>query len=317
MFVRKFRFQSASVFAICCSAFINITIAQAESPFVIVLGVAQDAGFPQAGCRRDCCAKAWLDATLRRHPTCIAIVDPDSKQRWMLECTPHFPEQLRKLDEAFPVDSSPGLDGILLTHAHIGHYAGLIHLGREVFGAKNVKVHAMPRMRQFLSDNGPWSQLVKLNNIKLLPLEDGEIVQLNQRIKIQPMTVPHRDEFSETVAFKISGPNRSLLFLPDIDKWSRWETEIEAIIEGVDVAYLDGSFYDGDELPGRNMAEIPHPFLVETIKRFAPLSAEHRSKVRFIHFNHTNPALDSRSKAARQIRESGMNLAEQLEKLDL
>ena len=131
------------------------------------------------------------------------------------------------------------------------------------------------------------------------------------------MTVPHRDEFSETVAFKIIGPNRSVLFLPDIDKWSKWETQIETVLADVDVAYLDGSFYDGNELPGRDMAEIPHPFLIESIKRFGPLPSEQRSKVRFIHLNHTNPGLDVNSKAVAEIRAAGMNLAQQLEKVEL
>ena len=225
---------------------------KAESPFIQVLGIAQDAGFPQAACKKDCCAAAWENPKLRRNATCLAIVDPQTQQRWLVECTPDFREQLHLLDQ----HSQQGeqlLDGILLTHAHIGHYAGLIHLGREVIGSNSINVFCMPRMAKFLKTNGPWSQLVELENIAINQLEDEAVIQLNDRISVQPLTVPHRDEFSETVAYLISGPQKKILFLPDIDKWSKWETSIEELIRSVDVAYLDASFFGEGELPGRDM----------------------------------------------------------------
>ncbi len=308
------RFAIHCVFVILLSGTWADSLA-ADQPFVVVLGIAQDAGYPQAGCQRECCRAAWKEPAHRRMPVCLAIVDPQSRQRWLVECTPQFPAQLRRLDQLFPVDASPGLDGILLTHAHIGHYAGLVHLGREVMGANGVPVFVMPRMRQFLSANGPWDQLVSLKNISLQNLESGRPRQLNPRLSVTPLTVPHRDEYSETVAFKIQGPNRSVLFLPDIDKWTRWETRIEKVIEQVHVAYLDATFFDGEELPGRDISLIPHPFVVESIARFRTLPDDQRSKIRFIHLNHTNPALRPDSRATAQVREAGMRIAQPLEKV--
>jgi pyrroloquinoline quinone biosynthesis protein B len=255
------------------------------APYTQVLGIAQDGGYPQAGCNRPDCIAAWRDPKLRRRVASLAIVDPQSKQRWIIDATPDFASQLRTLDE-----TAPGtLEGILLTHAHIGHYLGLAQLGREVLGTKSVRVYAMPRMREFLSKNGPWDQLVRLNNIALQPLEDGRDVALNERITITPLRVPHRDEYSETVGYIVRGPSRAILWLPDIDKWEKWDTPLEAVLERVDVAYVDGTFYDVNELPGRNMNEIPHPFVVETQSRLtaSPL----RSRVRFIHLNQSNPLL--------------------------
>ncbi len=278
-------------------------------PYVVVLGIAQDGGYPQAGCRRECCAVARTHPRLASGPVCLAIVDPDSGQRWMLECTPAFPLQLQRLDDIAPVSPSPGLDGILLTHAHIGHYAGLVHLGREVMGSRAIPVYAMPRMREFLATQGPWSQLVELNNIELRPLAAHTAVKLNERIQVVPLVVPHRDEFSETVGFRVTGPNRSFLFLPDIDKWERWDQAIEEVVASVDVAWLDATFFDTRELPGRDLSEIPHPFVVETMRRFQPLSPEIRSRVNLIHLNHTNPALNPDSPAAGEIRRGGMDIA--------
>jgi len=221
------------------------------------------------------------------------------------------------LDEAHPVDWSPGLNGIFLTHAHIGHYAGLIHLGREVMGTRDIEVGAMPRMVEFLRNNGPWDQLVRLGNIDLVPLEDGKTLALNERLSITPLLVPHRDEYTETVGYRISGPNRSVLYIPDIDKWERWKVKIESMIAGVDVALLDGTFHSGGELPGRNMAEVPHPFIVESMRRFELLSTTEKAKVHFIHLNHTNPALQPESEARRDVERAGYHIAEQGQRIPL
>jgi pyrroloquinoline quinone biosynthesis protein B len=282
-----------------------------DAPYLIVLGIAQDAGYPHAGCAKACCLPAWNDQRKRRFPCCVAVVDPATKQRWIFDCTPNFPEQLNDLDRAAPPKARPGIDGIFLTHAHIGHYTGLMHLGREVMGTKGVPVHVMPRMAEFLRKNGPWSQLVDLGNIKLTPLADGQTVKLNDRITVTPLLVPHRGEYSETVGFRIQGPNRSVLYLPDIDRWEDWTTKIEDVLKTVDRAYLDGTFYDDKELPGRNLAEVPHPLITTSMKRFAPLPKAERDKVHFLHLNHTNPALDPASKAAEAIRNAGHHIAEQ------
>ena len=283
----------------------------AAKPFVAVLGIAQDAGYPQAACIKNCCRETWNNPDRRRFATSLAVVDPDSGERWLLDCTPSFPDQLRLLDKLAKPRANPGINGVFLTHAHIGHYAGLIHLGREVIGSQGVPVYAMPRMKQFLARNGPWSQLVRLNNIDLHPVQADQAVQLNKRISITPFLVPHRDEFSETVGFKIEGPNSSALFIPDIDKWERWSRDIESMVKQVDVAYLDGTFFADGELPNRSMSEIPHPFIVESMKRLAKLPAQERSKIRFIHLNHTNPAMNPQSKARKRIQATGMKVAEQ------
>jgi pyrroloquinoline quinone biosynthesis protein B len=265
----------------------------ATEPYVLVLGIAQDGGYPQAGCNRPDCIAAWRDPKLRKRVASLAIVDPQSHQRWIIDATPDFPSQLRTIEEAAPrASNAPLLDGILLTHAHIGHYLGLAQLGREVLGAHSIRVYAMPRMRDFLSRNGPWDQLVKLQNIDVVPIEDGVPVVLNERISVTPLRVPHRDEYSETVGFVIRGPSRSILWLPDIDKWEKWETPLESVLARVDVAYLDGTFYDASELPGRDLREIPHPLMSETLARLA--NSPLRAKVRFIHLNQSNPLLRER-----------------------
>jgi len=288
-----------------------------DGPFAVVLGIAQDGGYPQSGCNRACCQPAWENPSARRHVSCIAIVDPETSSRWMLDCTPDFRDQLRMLDSIHAGKNGDVLSGIFLTHAHIGHYTGLMHLGREAIGTTSISVHAMPRMQKFLETNGPWSQLVLLKNIELRPLEADKPVQLTESISVTPIIVPHRDEFSETVAFRISGPNQTVLYLPDIDKWSRWDRSIEQIVQEVDVALLDGTFFDAGELPGRDMSQIPHPLVTESLQQFSTLDSNIRSRVTFIHLNHTNPLLQSESPARRTINQSGMHVANELQIIKL
>ena len=250
-----------------------------EQPYVVILGIAQDGGAPHAACEKTCCINKWNDPNLRNKVSSIGIVDPVSNEVWMIDATPDFAEQLHLLTN----NNKRELKGIFLTHAHIGHYTGLMHLGREVMGAKSTVVNVMPKMESFLRNNGPWSQLVDLKNISLSGLSNNKKVQLNSRLSIIPFKVPHRDEFSETVGFRIEGPSNSLVFIPDIDKWTKWQTDIVDIVENSDYSLLDGTFYDINELPGRDMDKIPHPFIVETMHLFN--NSNDKKSIFFIHLN--------------------------------
>jgi pyrroloquinoline quinone biosynthesis protein B len=283
--------------------------AVAAAPHVQVLGIAQDAGHPQAGCYRPCCKSAWDDPGLGHRIASLAIVDPDAQQRWLIDASPDFPAQLRELDRSQDAATSAGLDGILLTHGHIGHYTGLMHLGREAMGAKRVPVYAMPRMQAFLEQSGPWELLTRLQNVTIETLTADEPVALNHRIRVRPIAIPHRGEYTETVGFIVTGPERSVLYLPDIDKWDRWNTRIEDVLATVDRAYVDGTFFADGEIPGRSMADIPHPFVVESLSRFAALPDSERNKIHFTHLNHTNPLLQPDSPAGQRVTEAGMHVA--------
>jgi pyrroloquinoline quinone biosynthesis protein B len=282
---------------------------ESNSPFTIVLGVAQDAGYPQAGDRT---SPAWNDPSLRRLATCLGLIDPQTNRRWLFDATPDFKEQLHRLDVIAPTAEVPGFDAIFLTHAHIGHYTGLMQLGIEGMGAHLVPVYAMPRMERFIRTNGPWEQLVALENIEIRPLENMIPVELAPDLRVTPLLVPHRDEYSETVGFRIEGPDRSVLFIPDITGWDAWEadgTQLEEVLPDVDVAYLDGTFFTGDELPGRDLSTIKHPMIADSIERFAALPECERRKVRFIHLNQSNPLIRDDSRALATLKASGCGLA--------
>ena len=279
-----------------------------DATYLYVLGVAQDAGYPQAGCYQPHCLRGWNDPAQRRTASAVAVVDGTSNRKYLFDATPDIGEQLYRLHRSAP-DGAFQLDGVFLTHAHIGHYTGLMQFGHEVMGARGVPVYAMPRMQAFLSDNGPWDQLVRYENIELMPLADGEEVVLSQAVRVTPFLVPHRDEYSETVGFRIDGPNRSAIYLPDIDKWQRWETDIRDVVRSVDYALLDATFFADGELPGRDMSNIPHPFVSESMALFDELAPDEKARVIFIHMNHTNPLLVDGSEEQAVVREKGFRVA--------
>ena len=286
---------------------LTLSCSSENNPYIYILGVVQDAGFPQTGCYDSHCLPAWENTELRRGATSIALVDPRSKQKFIFEATPDFPQQFYSLQAEAP-DSRYSLEGIFLTHAHIGHYTGLMFLGHEAMGAESVPVYAMPRMHEFLSNNGPWSQLVKFNNIDLILLENEQIRKFSE-FSISPFLVPHRDEYSETVGYRIQGPAKSALFIPDIDKWLDWDINIIELLRTIDYALIDATFFADGELGMRDMSQIPHPFVTESMELFEGLSEVEKNKVWFIHMNHTNPLLDPNSEESKQVLRAGFNIA--------
>lgn len=240
----------------------------------------------------------------------LGLVDPQNNKSYIFDATPDFPWQMKKLKQYSSFSDKETPDGIFLTHAHIGHYTGLMYLGREAMGSNNISVYAMLKMKDFLESNGPWSQLVTLKNISIQQIQNKQKLELSSNISVEPFLVPHRDEFSETVGYKITGPNKKALFIPDIDKWGKWDENITYQILEVDYAFLDASFYDSKELDNRDISEIPHPFIIESIEKFKDLAASEKNKIHFIHFNHTNPVLNRNSTQAQTVLSKGFNIAE-------
>lgn len=278
-----------------------------HSPYIIVLGTIQDGGFTSPKSQKKYCKDSFEILKNAKKVSSIAIVDPTNKQQWIVDASPDFKEQLYNLQEQ---TSLYDLDGILLTHAHIGHYLGLAYLGKEALNTEKVKVFCMKRMINFLNNNGPWDQLIKNDNIYLSKIKKDKEFELNKNIKVIPFTVPHRDEYSETVCFLIISKQKKLIYIPDIDKWNLWDKNILEIIKSVDYALIDGTFYDEHELE-RDMSKIPHPFVCESMELFKNLSNKEKNKIFFTHLNHTNPLLIKNSIQQKEVIDKGFNIAQE------
>lgn len=290
------------------AALAGLSAAAAVGPEAIVLGIAQDGGVPHAGCQQPPCVEARRDCSKRRLVASLGLIDPAAGQRFLIDATPDFAAQMERLG------SLP--DGILLTHAHIGHYLGLAWLGREVLGTRRVPVYCTPSMAKFLRGNRPWSRLVSLENIAIHEIEPGVEFALTPNLRATAIRVPHRDEDSDTVAFLVRGPNRKVLWLPDIDKWEKWDRKLEDYLADPTLtAFIDGTFFSADEIPGRSIADIPHPLVPETAAR-VEASAAAKGRLLFVHLNHTNRLLWD-SDALGDLEKRGFGVAKEGQRLPL
>lgn len=248
---------------------------------LVVLGRAQDAGIPHLGCNQAACVDRRAGKLPPERVASLGLRHTGSGRAFLFDATPDLPSQLHSLTGG----RSP--DGIFLTHGHIGHYTGLMYLGRESVNSSRVPVYGTGRMTAFLAANGPWSQLVGLGNITLNAIPPDRAIDLGEGARVTPFLVPHRDEFTDTVGYLIEGPGKKALFIPDIDQWSKWDRDIRALADTVDYAFLDGTFASAAEIPGRAIADIPHPMMGDTRARLKGA----RAQLWFLHLNHTNPEL--------------------------
>jgi pyrroloquinoline quinone biosynthesis protein B len=279
-------------------------------PYALVLGTTQDAGMPQVGCYADRCERARQRAQ-PRFAASLALVEPDQERFYLVDATPDITRQLDLVDEpAFrrrAAERRP-FDGIFLTHAHIGHYAGLAVLGREGLGIAPTPTYCTEAMADFLRSNGPWELMVREGRLDLRPVTPLRWTRIDDQLEARCVRVPHRREYSDTVGWIFRGPTRSLLYLPDIDSWELWNLDIEAMVESVGTALIDATFYSAEEVPGRSIEDIPHPLVPHSMDRLEERVTA-GDRVIFTHLNNTNPALFEDSEEAAEVRRRGFEIA--------
>jgi len=254
--------------------------------FIYVIGTSQDGGYPHLGCKEECCQMAWNNPLVKRFPSSIALVDMNVRKYWLFDITPEVKEQIHMLD-AFECE----LAGVFITHAHIGHYMGLINFGLEVMNLNSIPVYVMPKMKDYIQKNSMFSQLIKNKNIILNSLNDNQNIIINENFSVKPFQVPHRNELSETVGFMIKGSEKSIIYLPDIDSWKNFKNALFELIKYNNLLFLDGTFYSKKEIKNRDISRIPHPEIIDTMRMLSHLKENDKKKIHFIHFNHTNDAL--------------------------
>ena len=305
--IKYFFILLLSVYSLGCNDFSQEKENKSSEILLKVLGTIQDGGIPHMGCSKECCSNYFLSKKSRIGVSSLGVSNLKYNTNYIIDATPNINFQL--IDLIGNADPSKKLNGIFLTHAHMGHYAGLLNFGRESLNSKNIPLYLMPKFYNFILNNGPWNQLVELNNIKLNKIYNREKVILHNNLSFTPIQVPHRDEYSETVGYVIEGIHKKALYIPDIDKWAKWEVSIVEMIKSVDYAFLDGTFFDEKEINNRDISEIPHPFIIESLKLFKELDESEKSKVYFIHLNHTNPVLNSESSEYKKVISAGFNIA--------
>ncbi|MUK90553.1 pyrroloquinoline quinone biosynthesis protein PqqB [Ornithinibacillus sp. L9] len=274
-----------------------------------LLGTAQDGGIPHPNCFCKNCSKAIYDPQFKRNAASLAIVLPEDQQWHLIDATPDLKEQMVKLQMKHNLKGKI-MDSVFLTHAHTGHFPGLLFLGREMINTRELPVFAGKKMKTLLETEAPWRQLTQLNNIVVNEIENGDHCSISKNVTVIPVEVPHRNEFTETFAFWIVGPNKKVLYIPDIDRWEEWSVDIYQACREADICLLDGTFYSAKDFEHihRDYREIPHPPMTETMGRLSDLVEE--TEIFFTHVNHSNPAIESENKIRHIIEEKGFNIAE-------
>lgn len=276
---------------------------------ITLLGAAQDGGVPSLGCSCPRCtyARSLGPAGFRDGWVSSLSVEEEGDgdsggSYWLVDATPDIRSQVM-------LDSTVPLSGVLLTHAHMGHYAGLLQFGKEGMNVENLKVICTESMANFLSCNDPWSQLVANNNLNLLIIVPGkQEMQLGPQLWVSAVQVPHRSELSDCVGYIFrSTKGKGLLYVPDCDHWD-WEVvsgrKFECWCREVDYAIIDGTFFSGDELPGRDMSTIPHPCVVSSIEKLKNRPCD----ITFTHMNHSNNMLLPESEEQKLVTSSGFRV---------
>jgi pyrroloquinoline quinone biosynthesis protein B len=274
----------------------------------VVLGTAQDAGMPHAGCRCSKCRAAYSDLNLSLLSASVAIVDARQSppRTWLIDATPDIKHQINLLrDTLGPHPSQPDRlqqpEGLFITHGHMGHSAGLVQLGPEAMAVQRMTVYASAGMVEALNDTRLWSPL--LDNLELIVVKPNVRLEMAPGLFITPLAVPHRDEIGTgTFAYQIDGQAKSLLYVPDIDSWALWP-EGRGILKTVDVALVDATFYSRDEISGRD--SVSHPLVPETLAFFREIP----TRLVLTHLNHTNPLLELDSKERHIVESQGVEVA--------
>ena len=289
---------------------------------VTVLGISQDGGFPQAGCKEKCCKLAIKNPSLIKHPVSLGIIGFDNSKH-LIEATRDLAWQLNLWHSIEPIEGK--LDSLWITHSHHGHIDGLGLFGREAMNTNNLEVNCSFSLSKLIKNTPNWNLLIKLKNIKINVFENLNTIIPSPKcgFSIKPIKVPHRSELSDMHAFLIKGPNKNLLFLPDHDSWEETLKFVNKnkIIEWfdsekIDFALIDGTFWSSTELKNRNQKIVIHPPVNKTLELIGE-KKKHMPEIKFIHLNHTNPLNNEKSKERGILKEMGWDIAKEGEKFIL
>lgn len=260
---------------------------------VQVRGTVQDGGVPHLGCTCSRCSRARDDPTAVRYPAALRV---DAGESLLVDASMDIRHQ-----------TVGDVDGVVVTHAHLGHLPGVLQFGREVLDADRLPVYCTPELAAFVRSNQPFAALVADDNVSLRPVDAGASIDLPDG-EIRPFRVTHRDEFGTgTLGLELRG-RRTLVYVPDIDEW---DDRTLARVDAADVAVLDGTFWAADEIV--DQADVPHPPVRAALDRL-PLDG---TDVYLTHLNHTNPLLDDGSAAYETLTDAGADVVDPGQRFDL
>lgn len=79
--------------------------------YITILGVAQDAGYPQIDCGKTCCNAFYDGHEEKKLVSCLGLVDLENNKKWIFDATTDITQQLKNL-RAHHLDNGNIVDGI-------------------------------------------------------------------------------------------------------------------------------------------------------------------------------------------------------------
>ena len=266
---------------------------------VEVLGNVQDGGVPHLGCSCDVCESARGDCSERRYVGALMVKENDREDsgQYLIDATPDIKYQI---DGKF-------LDGVFISHGHLGHINGLPFFGTECLDTEHLPIYCTAEMRQYIMNNDPFRLMVDRNQIELNEVNNNDSVEIRGG-EIEFRNVLHRYVNTDTTSFMIKGEDRKLYYLSDIDEWTE---EAANSVKEADIALVDGTFWSKEEID--RFEEVPHPPIKQTMDKMEDWDTE----IIFTHLNHTNPALREDTEERKELEERGFKVAEKGMEIEL
>lgn len=256
-----------------------------------ILGSAQDGGVPHLGCGCTQCTAAREGGAAPRSAASMKVSDEGRGVNYLFDISPDIRHHV----------GDDFIDGIFLSHAHLGHVTGLLYLGKEAANAEEVPVYCSETVAEFLQNTSPYRLLVDRNNIDVNTFA-GSKAENVMGITVTPVPVENKGYVpTDTYGFVIRTQETTLFYVSDLDEWT--EDALDRVREA-DIAIVDGCFWSREEI--ERYESVPHPPMQESMELLADMDTE----IYFTHMNHTNPVIDPDSDERAAVEDAGFNVVE-------
>lgn len=260
---------------------------------VEVLGNTQDGGVPHLECSCDLCSKARENPEEAKHNASIMVKDSDEEDsfRYLIDATPDVRYQI----------TGEYLDGVFISHGHLGHITGLLQFGEEGCNKTDLPLYVSDKTENYIRKNDPFRLLIDKGNVEIMNFNDEDEVDIRGGC-IEAFEAKHNRVNTDTLSFMIHGEEKTLFYIADIHEWTEKTLNL---MQKADIAIVDGTFWNEEEI--ERYEEVPHPVMKETMH----LAEGWDTDIYFTHLNHTNPALREDTDERQEIQERGFGVVEE------
>jgi len=291
---------------------------------VRVLGSAAGGGVPQWNCACKNCAAVRSGAQAARSQSSFAV-SGDGERWYLINVSPDVATQIEAFAPLQPRGArGTPIAGFLLTDANVDHLGGLAVLrqqGEHRFVVRSSAVVREIAIRQpafaaFAAPPHAW-----------LPVHGGQPCEpayadeaIGTALIVRSLNVPgltpgfdgRRAVEGAVLAFEVTDARTggTVLFAP---VFASVDAGLREAIARADVTFLDGSFFNDDEMPALGLGEKRANSLghlpVGGEEGSLHIVAGMRNRRVFSHVNNSNPMLDPDSPAALAVAEAGAEVA--------